>query len=551
MKKLIVYFIILCMILFTGCKETNNNIQENTVDFNVGEKNILDEKPIKILLHSRYKNFGIPYYVAGLTGELFYQNLFNKISELCIEKFGYSVEFITYPQDKTENEYAAAFQAGLDYDLIFPTRVCDYGQLGNFKPLGYWNEDFFDMYMDLSPYLGAYCPDVYNHMKSLDYIMDMVTRRGKILALYAGIPDISHTTLMVRNNIVNRYNVQGIGNYDELYELMETMNAQEGIHEQNRILIDDRTLLGETTIRAGYYAGYNLFYDKQSIICKLDDENFKPLLIEDTNLLDYFFDEFARFFDQSYFMHQERGMGYDPLFSEKGPGMFLSNDVFITANYLFEYDDYPKEIPWNNYTMFVFDDSVPVIRSIDSIQLILVSSTCTQPEKALSFVNWLFTDEKIADLLTFGVTGGQYTNYLFTPEGNLYYKKDNKQHPSVYRFHNLIANFSDRFFPFENTSLDQSEQILRMAPKAIYPPLYCYLESTHSDRYNTYSSLNMAFGTHQIMEKRSDYIYNSIIKLFDDPMATTAEKMKRDLDEMTDKDKLLDFCYEHISKLTN
>lgn len=45
----------------------------------------------------------------------------------------------------------------------------------------------------------------------------------------------------------------------------------------------------------------------------------------------------------------------------------------------------------------------------------------------------------------------------------LYCKKDNKFHSPVYRFYNLIANFSDRFF---NTSLDQSKQTI---PTAIIP----------------------------------------------------------------------------------
>jgi hypothetical protein len=409
------------------------------------------------------------------------------------------------------------------------------------------------LYKDLTPYL-ILCPDVYANMQQYDYVMDTVSRRGKIYALYAGVPEISHIALIVKKEILQKYNILSVGGFDDLYGLMERMTEQEGNKEENKIFVNERILLKNAVIKACYYLGYdgNRNLNPYNIVCKPDDEDYKPiLLIEDTDVFDVFFNEYGRFFQQSYF----KPFPYDPLsaikpdeqfyrsfFSKNGGGIYLLDNIFYSIYRLFDYDEYPEEYPWNTYSAFLLDNENPIVNTIDSIQLILVPYTCDQPEKAVSFVNWLYTDEKIADLLTFGSNQGKNPNDAFTREGNIMYKERN----SVYRFYNLIASFSDRLLPYDNKALDVSEEYLRLARKAVYPPLYRRLESIHSIRYEAYQNASYAFTQNDTMKKRTEYITKAVEGLLKDPLFVTAFEMKRDLDNMTNCDELMQFINENI-----
>ncbi len=537
MKKLLVLIHILCMVMFFSCEKFNTESENRVIGLD--EKNIFDDKPLRILIKSNYNNFGV-----GTSGmEFSNDQLFNVLDEVnyeCYEQLGYTVEFISFPEIKAGNEYLLTIQAGLEFDLIFPTKAGR--SYTNLKNSYYWNDEFISYYMDLSPYLSTYCPDVYMNMQKYDYVMDMVTKDEKVFALYAGVPVVSHMALLIKNEIIQEYNIQRINNFDELHRLMELMRGKEENNDNQKVLVAERTLLNYAIIRAGYY---NLNND---IVFQLNDGSYKPYLIEDTDIFDVFFNEFSRFFEQSYFMLQSpapmRNGAFDPIFSENGVSMFLADHIFYFIFQLFYFDDYPKENPWDTYSLFILDDSTPVINSADSIQLVPVPYTCTQPEKAVNFVNWLYTDEKIADVLTFGTDQGKYPSYRFTSEGNIFYDKG----VMVYGFSGLIANFSDRLFPFDNKTLDQSKEYIELAKKAAYPPLYRNIESSHSDRYEDLQLLYSIYHDDRKMKARAEYINNAIIQLFDNPMSTTADKMKVTLDGITNKYELLEYCNEFIRK---
>lgn len=529
---------------------TGNHTQGESERPGLEEKSFLDHKPLKILINSEKDNYGL--YLGLSTGNEFY-NVLEEINKECEEKFGYPVEFISFPKSDLKNEYMIiTMQAGSGIDLIFPTKACEFNaQHKDFQSFFFWNEDFIELYTDLSPYL-TYCPDVYVNMQQYDYVMDMVTRKDKIFALYAGVPEVSRIAIMIKKEILRKYNISSITNFDDLYSLMEMMTAQEDNNDQNKIVVNERILLKDAIIKAGYYSGYdgNRNLNPYNVVCELDDENFKPILIEDTDIFDVFFCEFGRFFDQSYFRLypydqlsdvKPDKQFYRSLFTENGSGIYLLDNVFYSIHRLFYYDEYPEENPWNTYSMFLFDDGEPIVNTIDSIQLILVPYTCTQPEKAVSFINWLYTDDKIADLFTFGTDQGKYPNYAFTKEGNIFYGGRS----TVYRFYNLLANFSDRLFPFDNKTLDVSKEYLSLSHKAIYPPLYRHLESTHNERYEAYQNLCMAFTQNVNMQKRTEYIINAVANLIKDPLFTAADKMKQDLDDMTDRNGLDRFLNDY------
>lgn len=450
--------------------------------------------------------------------------------------------WISFPENNASNEYLLALQSGLEFDKIFPTKAYSHTLFRpSNKPYYYWNDEFIEYYLDLSPYINIYAPEISLHMQKYGYIMDTVTREDKIFALYAGLPQVSHTALLVKNEILEEYDVHSINNFDELFELMELMSNEGEINDNKKVALSYYSpLMDYAMMKAGYYLAVE--FGRSDIVCKINDNNCKPYLIEDTNILDMFFNEFSRFFDRSYFRKID---SLEFLYMENEVGICLLSDVFLWLNHIFNFADYKGEHPWNTYKLFLFDEDVPIVETVDSIQLIPVPYTCTQPEKAISFVNWLFTDDYIADLLTFGTDKGADPGYVLLPEGNIRYQEN----PTLYLFYNLIANFSNRLFPFGNKTPDVSGKYQALTEKAVYPPLYRYLESSHNDNYDNYLKVNMVYSALHDMKKRLDYVDGTLTLLFDDPSFITPDDMKKVPDEMTDTDEVLKYLQDFIVEL--
>lgn len=546
MKKILLIIYIICFLTsFVSCERVND--QTIKTEVNLDEENIFDNKPLKILLQSDYRkiDFGLLNTNYALISKLRLTYLFDQISEECNKKFGFPVYFFSIENNsetsKAGNEYLLFLESGSIGDLIFPIKADGWGSDKYF----YWNDEFINngYYMDLTPYLNTYCPDVYFNMQKYGYVKDMVTREDKVYALYAGIPTVFHMSLQVKNDIVNKYNVQSINNFDDLYSLLETMYKYQAPKKCEKILVTPYTLLEYAVIKAGYYpvAGAT-DYDitKFSIVCKIDDIDCKPYLIEDTDIFDVFLDEFVRFFEKSYFLSSSNmdSNSYDniinSMFSKDGLDMRLSDSVFEALRTNLRSSKDTLEHSLYNYSMFLFDMDSTIVQTADSIQLILVPYTCTQPKKALAFVNWLFTDDIAADLLTFGTDKGQFPCYKFDDNGNITYYQDGN---SVYAFYNLIANFSDRLLPFGNKTFDRTSEYKELSYKADYPPLYQKIESQHSENYFSFKSIPKNDGS---FKKRTDYIEKVIYDLFEDPrFSITVDEIKEELRLMTYRDDLL------------
>lgn len=525
MKKLPIFICILLMILVSSCytDQKDDNQRMQTID----EDNIFNDKPLKIVINGQYQNFGLDIF--SVKNKLF--NILDEIGKECEAKFGYTLEFISFPENNASNETMLSLQSGLEYDLIFPTKVYTHSEFrATNKPYYYWNDDFIDLYMDLSPYLNTYAPEIYIHMQKYGYVMDMVTKDKKIYALYAGAPEVSQTGLLVKNEVLHNYNVQTINNFDELFELMEEMEGRSEIENDNKVVISNRTLLDYSMIKAGYYPAIDV--SRHNVVCQLNDNYFKPLLIEETNILDVYFNEFSRFFDRSYF--QPVADKFMSLYAKDGVNFYLFDRIFFMQYRIIYNDDYSGENPLNTYSFFLFDSDTPIINTVDSIQLIPVPYTCTQPEKAVSFVDWLFTDEHMAELLAFGTDEGSYPSYILSSEGNRMYHSA----PTWYLFYNLIANFPDH-----------SQEYRALTEKAIYPTLYRYLESSHNEGYDQFQKLSSLYMALPDLNKRADYIDNTLSMMFEDPLLITPDAMKKTLDEMTDKEEVLKYYNDFVKKL--
>ncbi len=168
---------------------------------------------------------------------------------------------------------------------------------------------------------------------------------------------------------------------------------------------------------------------------------------------------------------------------------------------------------------------------VDSIQLILMPYTYAQPEKALIFMQWLMTDDEVSEILTFGTSNGKLAGYRYTYDGNVIFEENN----TLYAFSNLIANFSDKIYPYNNKTFDKTYEYREMTYRAIYPPLIKNIQTQHSN-----ISKYLSFARTVNNDFNNPY-YNKVFKrLCVDPIIEiTSEFVKDELSKMRDKEILL------------
>ncbi|HBN86029.1 MAG TPA: hypothetical protein DDZ89_19550, partial [Clostridiales bacterium] len=363
-------------------------------------------------------------------------------------------------------------------------------QFNNIESFKFFNDEFIEKqyYMNLSPYINDYCPDVYANMLDFNEVTDLYKKGDEIYALYAGVPDVSHMALIIKNQLKEEFNVQSIENVDMLFNLTERINNDKELENTIKVAVSPDQLLMVATIKAGYYPITVNLWNRLNhfhIVFKLNDENCKPYLIEDTDIFDVYLEIFDSFFRKSYFVEPSQSVIMSR-YSDNELPMWLSSNFFseVTAGFLYSKNN--EEHFMNHYSAVMLDAKTTAFCNANSVQPIFVPYTCTQPEKALSFVNWLFTDEEIAALLTFGTDKGPLPGYQFSEDQNMTYNKDGH---TIYMFHHLIANFSDRLFPYDNRTFDMTGQYKNLAKKAIYPPLSKVIESNHGEAVSDFLSM--------------------------------------------------------------
>ncbi|NLY97512.1 MAG: hypothetical protein GX082_08800 [Clostridiaceae bacterium] len=190
----------------------------------------------------------------------------------------------------------------------------------------------------------------------------------------------------------------------------------------------------------------------------------------------------------------------------------------------------------------MFDNDQVFVDTINGILLIPVPYTSTQPEKALVFVNWLFTDELMAEYLTYGTDKGTFPNYQFDVNGRLSFFPDSFP---MYSFCNLIANFSDKYI--DNKTFDLTEEYVKFTEKAVQPPLYRYLESRHSlEKLDLYYSILKEAG----FQDRGEYLREAISRMLTDPESGfTADEIKADLKSLTDYYKMKSYLEDKLQPI--
>lgn len=460
---------------------------------------------------------------------------FITLSQLCEKELGFPLEFIPLNESRDiYNQYATYIRSGLSADLIFPAKI-NSDTDGN-KRGQYWGDQYIEegIYMDISPYLAQFCPEAILNFNRYPEIKKMCMREGKTYALYAGMPEINALAIFVRNELVEKNSIYSITDFDMLFEIMQNMHyGNKQLSDFNKIMVNPNHLLEYMVYQSGYYPiGY-----ANDMLLKQDDDKCLLYPIEDTEIFDSFFKVFSRFFENSYFIN-ENGKGYMSINKKDGQDMFITDRPFWTIKNLIRLIEDDNENVFHHYSMFLFDKQKSVIASPDSVQLIMVPYTCTQPEKALYFMQWMMTDEQVSDILSFGSATGKMKHYRYSTDGTIIPEKLN----TIYGFCNLIANFTDKAFLYGNKNFDISKTYREMTFNALYPPLYKIVESQHKN-FDLLWELEIK-GRFQIAKK---YINDTLKELITDPLCNiTADIMIKELTEFNRSGERVEYCTEFI-----
>mgnify|MGYP000851682738 FL=1 len=458
------------ILIAVSCGDQSNDYEEteNVVTTQEIYENVefLDDEPLNILYMYNY------YWGVGIhAGDNMYANHVT-LSNLCKEKLGFPLNFIQVRQEQNgNNSYATAIRSGQKADLIFPTMIVG-GVLEN-SSRHYWLDSYIEegLYLDLTPYMERFCPQMVINHERYPYLKDMYMKEGKIYALYAGMPQITTTALIAKNELLEEVDVsiEKINTFDALYEFMDRLyQGREPESDKNKIMVHPATLTKYSIYNSGYYP---LRQHYEDIVFKLNDERCIPYPLERTEILEHLTDQFSRFFVHSYFTPEP--YYYD---SYEDFDLCLIPRSLHIIKWFSEYCHNETDNYYKKHSIVLFEDIKPVIDDVDTLRPIIVPATSTQPEKAMIFMQWVMTDKEAADILTFGSQLLSTNHYRYASDGTIIPEKYN----TIYGFCHMIANFSDKAFLCGNKDFDLINQYRELTYTAEYPIFYKKLDAQHS-----------------------------------------------------------------------
>ncbi len=545
MKKFLLLFLTVSIIFFmASCNKDNFNFdgefteKVTTVEIQPHEVVKFTQEPLKIL-HLFSVNFGTH---SSKQDNMFINYM--TLSELCEKKLGFTLDFIEIPSHLEEyNGYLSYLDSGLSGDLIFPTKASGITHTTKYNTWAasfYWNDKWIEegIYMDITKYIPQFCPQAILNFEKYPEIKQMCSRNGRIYAVYAGMPTVTALSIIIKDSILEENNIESVTDFSTLLDIMDSKyKGNESIPETQKILISHWDLLLYSMIKAGYYPTYN---SNIGIVLDMDDQNFSPLAIEDTDILDRLHEEFSPFFAGNYFTDD---MDQNSALIRGEQDFYITHSPLWTIkSFAMQCIDEKNNIFNKGYSIFLMD--APCIYSEPyDIQPIPIPHSSTQPEKALYFMQWLMTDPDVADILTYGSRIMNLGHYRFSSDDVIIPEANN----TIYGFYNLIANFSKKAFLCGNTQFNIAEQYREKTYEALYPPFYKALGSDHMN-FNLISAYRQSV-VFQYNDRRS-FLANSIHEWITNPYSTlTVHDVEKVLLEFPDNEEMMKFITEYIESI--
>lgn len=139
-----------------------------------------------------------------------------------------------------------------------------------------------------------------------------------------------------------------------------------GMEDTDKVLLHfGSSLLNLFICSSGYYPLYGeTLSNINSIVLKQDDNRCRPYLIEETDLLNRFYEEFSSFFENSYFTVRETFLLPEDM---KSQNFYLSTEPLRQNHNFSKHITDDKNNIFNRYSVFPSESDRVVLRAVDSV----------------------------------------------------------------------------------------------------------------------------------------------------------------------------------------
>lgn len=294
----------------------------------------------------------------------------------------FDVQFI--PSDDYRDKLMLKASAGESWDMNFE---------GNW--LGYYQMIAMDAYMDLTELLPEYAPDLYAAYQESG-ALSAATYNDKIVCLPWTMTMNNRTNFMWRGDLAEQAGItvdkDNLTDFDAVYEVLLQLKEA----------YPDRYAIESASLDA-MRVKYNLADIGNSLVIDFNDPEYKVQPIETTDA----YREYAQFAEKL----QKNGLIWADVLNDVTDHNSLINQGKLitkwgTNEYARTQRAWAEEGAYWDYA-FLYQDGLSANRtSLANVAAIPI--TAENPERTLMFMNLLETDQKLYDMMHYGILGVTY-----------------------------------------------------------------------------------------------------------------------------------------------
>ena len=261
---------------------------------------------------------------------------------------------------------------------------------------------------NLTDAFPQYAPDYYNKFSMEDIAAAAVD--GKLYAIPSSIPSANRKCVIVRSDIMERYNIQEIRNYADYEVYLEAVKSK----EPNLIPM----IYWDTTL--GLFSdvnGYVILDYELGLVYKWDSPTIKLEAWEQTVGFADGLNKIKSWQDKGYLTKNVGISSIDEHIIKSGKwasfigscGDEMQYNAILMANGIVDY----------KYVSYQLHEGFSA-RSSPLGSGLIVNDKSAQADRVLMFINWLQSEQENYDLLMYGIKGIHYVekkDYITPPEG--------------------------------------------------------------------------------------------------------------------------------------
>lgn len=261
---------------------------------------------------------------------------------------------------------------------------------------------------DITSTFPQYAPDYYNKFTKED--IAAISVEDKLYAIPARIPDTDRICVLVRNNLMTKYNIPEIKSYSDYEVYLEAVKSKEP--DLIPMIYWDTTLGLFSDVN-----GYATLDYQLGLVYKWDNPSIKLELWEQTAGFADGLNKIKSWHDKGYLLKDIGIAEIDDYMIKGGKwasfigrwGDQMRYNAILTANGI-------KDYKYNAYQLHKGFSA----RNSPLENGLLVNAKSAEADRVLMFVNWLQSKQENYDLLMYGIKGTHYIeekDYISPPEG--------------------------------------------------------------------------------------------------------------------------------------